>query len=250
METAQFFPLGEGLELTQIERQADQLVLHVTTTEPSAVCPLCQQPATHLHSRYRRVVKDLPCVGQQVRLILHVRTFFCETADCVRKVFAERLPQLVAPWTQMTTRLGEALQTIGLATCGKLGARLAAYLGIATSRTTIVRRIMALPTPQTEYVECLRLDDFAFRRGRTFGTVVVDLDAHQIIDLLPDRQSETAAAWMVAHPEITHVSRDRGAEYASAASTGAPQAISGSRSLPHLPQFVRGGSAPPGPRAC
>nr|WP_242527296.1 ISL3 family transposase [Ktedonosporobacter rubrisoli] len=225
MEIAQFFPLGEGLELTQIERQADQFVLHVTATSPTAVCPLCQQPATHLHSRYRCVVKDLPCVGQQVRLILHVRKFFCETADCVRKVFAERLPQLVALLAQMTTRLSEALQTIGMATCGKLGARLVMHLGITTSWMTIVRRIMALPTPQAEHVECLGLDDFSFLRGRTFGTVVVDLEAHQIIDLLPDRQADTAAAWMTAHPEIKYVSRDRGAEYASAASTGAPQAI-------------------------
>lgn len=104
METPQVFPLGEELELTQVEQQEDQLVLHVTTTSPSAVCPLCQQPATHLHSRYRRVVKDLPSAGQQVRLILYVRKFFCETVTCVRKVFAERLPQLVAPWAQMTTK--------------------------------------------------------------------------------------------------------------------------------------------------
>jgi transposase len=158
-------------------------------------------------------------------LILYVRKFFCDAADCVRKVFAERLLHLVAPWAQMTTRLNEALQTLGLATCGKLGARLAAHLGITTSWMTIVRRIMALPTPPAEHVECLGLDDFAFLRGRTFGTVVVDLDAHQIIDLLPDRQADTAAAWMAAHPEITYVSRDRGAEYASAASAGAPQAI-------------------------
>jgi transposase len=225
MEPPQFFPLGEGLELTQIGQQEDQLVLHVTATSPSALCPLCQQPATRLHSRYRRVVKDLPCAGQRVRLILSVRKFFCDAADCMRKVFAERLLHLVAPWAQMTARLNEALQTIGLATCGRLGARLAAHLGITTSWMTIVRRIMALPTPEAQHVECLGLDDFAFRRGRTFGTVVVDLDAHQIIDLLPDRQAETAATWMAAHPEITHVSRDRGAEYASAASTGAPQAI-------------------------
>ena len=97
METSLFFPLGEGLELTQVERQEDQLVLHVTATSPSALCPLCQQLATHLHSRYRRVVKDLPCAGRQVKLVLYVRKFFCETADCVRKVFAERLPHLVAP---------------------------------------------------------------------------------------------------------------------------------------------------------
>lgn len=93
MEAPQFFLLGEGLELTQMERDEDQLVLHVTATSPSALCPLCQQPAIRLHSRYHRVVRDLPCVGQQVRLILHVRKFFCETVECVRKVFAERLPQ-------------------------------------------------------------------------------------------------------------------------------------------------------------
>ena len=225
MEMAHFFLLGEGLELTQMEKKEDQFVLHVTATSPSALCTLCQRPATRLHSRYRRVVKDLPCAGQQVRLILHVRKFFCETVECARKVFAERLPHLVAPWAQMTTRLSQALQTIGLATCGRLGARLASHLGITTSWMTIVRRVMALPTPQVEHVECLGLDDFAFQRGRTFGTVVVDLDAHQIIDLLPNRQAETAAAWMATHPEIRYVSRDRGAEYASAASMGAPQAV-------------------------
>src|SRR5262249_4718152 len=90
---------------------------------------------------------------------------------------------------------------------------------------TIVRRVMALPTPKSPHVACMGLDDCAFRRGRTFGTVVVDLDAHQIIDLLPDREAETCVAPISDHPEITYVSRDRGAEYASAASTGAPQAI-------------------------
>ena len=84
---------------------------------------------------------------------------------------------------------------------------------------------MKLATPTTDQVQHLGLDDFSFRRGRTFGTVLVDLQRHQILELLPDRQKETAAAWMKTHSEITHVSRDRGSEYASAASAGAPQAI-------------------------
>lgn len=227
METPQFLPLGEGLELSSLEMNhgQGQLVLHVTATSRSAACPLCAQPATRLHSRYSRVVKDLPCAGQQVQLLLHVRKFFCDTPGCARKIFAERLPQLVAPWAQMTTRLCQALQAIGLATCGRLGARLASRLGITTSWMTIVRRVMALPTKPAEQVQCLGVDDFSFLRGRTFGTVLVDLDTHQVIDLLPDRQAETATTWMQAHPEITHVSRDRGSEYASAASRGAPQAI-------------------------
>ena len=113
------------------------------------------------------MVKDLPCAGQEVQLILHVRKFFCDTVTCARKVFAERLPHLVAPWAQMTTRLCEALQVIGLATCGRLGARLASRLGITTSWMTMVRRIMALPTRPVESVLCLGIDDFAFLRGRT-----------------------------------------------------------------------------------
>jgi transposase len=84
---------------------------------------------------------------------------------------------------------------------------------------------MKLATSEADKVSHLGVDDFSFRRGRTFGTVLVDLERHQILDLLPDRQKDTAAAWMKKHPEITHVSRDRGSEYASAASAGAPQAI-------------------------
>ena len=224
MNMSQLLSLGDGLELTHLERGDDHLRLHVISTSISCSCPVCGQPATRLHSRYRRVAKDLPCAGQQVQLILHVRKFFCDTAACERKIFAERLPQLVAPWAQMTTRLCEAIATIGLATCGRLGARLASHLGVATSWMTVVRRVMALPITPVEDVSCLGIDDFSFRRGRTFGTVLVDLDTHQVIDLLPDRQTETAAAWMQAHKEITYVSRDRGAEYASAASRGAPQA--------------------------
>jgi len=121
MEKPQFLPLDAGLELTQMEMGAGHLRLHVTATSRASPCPLCGHPATRMHSWYSRVVKDLPCAGQQVQLILHVRKFFCETASCVRKIFAERLPHLVAPWAQMTTRLSQAIQAIGLASCGRLG---------------------------------------------------------------------------------------------------------------------------------
>ncbi len=125
----------------------------------------------------------------------------------------------------MTTRLSEQIEAIGLATCGRLGTRLGSRLNIGTSRTNILRRVMKLATPEADKVSHLGVDDFSFRRGRTFGTVMVDLQLHQILDLLPDRRKETATAWMKAHPEITHVSRDRGKEYAAAAKEGAPQAI-------------------------
>jgi transposase len=161
MEMPQLLPLGDGLELTHMEMGDGQLRLHVTATSRGSPCPLCGQLATRMPSRYSRVVKDLPCAGQQVQLILHVRKFFCDRADCVRKIFTERLPQLVAPWAQMAIRLGQAIAAIGLASCRRLGARLASRLGIATSWMTIVRRVMALPTKPAEQVHCLGIDDFS-----------------------------------------------------------------------------------------
>lgn len=91
METLQLLSLDDGLELTQMERGDGWLRLHVTATSSNSPCPLCAKAATRLHSRYIRVVKDLPCSGQQVRLILHVRKFFCDTTNCARKIFAERV---------------------------------------------------------------------------------------------------------------------------------------------------------------
>jgi transposase len=188
-------------------------------------CPLCFCPAERRHSQYTRVVADLPCAGFRVQLILHVRRFFCDHADCIRKIFTERFPAFVLPWARLTVRLCETLQSPGLATCGELGTRLAEHLAIQTSPTTILRRIMVLPTAVREQVLELGIDDFSFRRGRKFGTILVDMQSHNVIDLLPDRKAETAKAWMKTHPEIKLVSRDRGGDYASAAASGAPQAI-------------------------
>jgi transposase len=156
---------------------------------------------------------------------LRVRKFRCDTVSCPRKIFVERLGPFIEAWARKTTRLREEIEAIGLSTCGEVGARLADRLAIATSPTTILRRIMDLPLPLVGNVTHLGIDDFALRRGRTYGTVLVDLKRHKVLDLLPDRQAKTAQAWIEAHPEIELVSRDRGGEYAAAARQGAPQAI-------------------------
>jgi hypothetical protein len=124
----------------------------------------------------------------------------------------------------MTLRYGQQITSIGLATCGKGGARLAARLGIATTRQTILRRIMDLPDPPAESVLFLGIDDFSFLRGRRFGTILVNLETRHVVDLLPDRKAETAASWMRHYPDLMAISRDRGGDYAAAAKVSAPQA--------------------------
>lgn len=170
-------------------------------------------------------MRDAPCGGRYVQLTLCVRKFFCRNPLCERKVFTERLPDLVRPWAKMTIRYCEQITSIGLATCGKGGTRLAARLGMHTSRQTLLRRIMALPDPPLGSILYLGIDDFSFRRGCQFGTILVNLESHRVVDLLPDRKAETAAAWMRQQLDLMAVSRDRGGEYASAATQGAPQAL-------------------------
>jgi transposase len=225
MFSSALLPLPAGLEIATIETVDDLLVVHVVSTKIKVSCPRCFCLAKRRHSRYTRVVADLPCAGFRVQLRLQMRKFFCDNANCSRKIFTERVPAFIEPWAQTTVRLRQAVQAIGTATCGELGTRLATRLGIGTSAPTILRRIMALPSAPVEAVSYLGLDDFALRRGRNYGTILVDLQRHQIIDLLPDRKAETAKAWIQAHPEIDLISRDRAGDYATAAHQGAPQAI-------------------------
>jgi transposase len=225
MKAAALLALPEGMEIDQIQITETGLVVEVASTTSASCCPLCLEPSSHIHSYYHRTLKDAPCVGRQLQLRLSLRKFLCRNPDCSRKVFTERIPGLAEPWARMTTRLREQITSIGLATCGKGGVRLGDRLGIETSRNPTLRRIMDLPDDPRASVVYLGIDDFAFRRGYQFGTLLVDLESHRPIDLLPDRRAETSAAWMRDNPEIQVVSRDRASGYASAAAEAAPQAI-------------------------
>ncbi len=216
--------LPEGLEVVSGDVTDQVITLTVVSTQQKPCCPLCGRSASRVHSHYRRQLTDMSCAGRRVRFLLHVRKFFCDEQSCVRKIFTERLDPFIHPWARVTTRLFQAAQQIGLATSGMLGARLGKRLGMQTSWMTVIRRMMVLATPPVEQVSQLGIDDFSFKRGRTFGTILVDLQSHEVIEVLPDRKAETAAAWMASHPEIKLVSRDRGGDYASAAASGAPQA--------------------------
>jgi transposase len=238
MEVTPFLPLPDGMRISQVQITERGLVVFVVSTGSTSCCPLCTLPSSSIHSTYHRRVRDVPCGGRTVQLSLTVRKFFCRNMDCKRKIFTERLPTFIEPWAQMTKRYCEEIQAIGLSTSGSLGTRLAARLGMATSWMTVLRRMMDLPTPAAGSVVALGIDDFSFRRGRKFGTILVDLDAHQVIDLLSERSSQTSAAWMREHPEIDYVSRDRGKDYAQGASEGAPQAVQVSDRFHLMKNFV------------
>src|SRR6266487_5112602 len=165
MESNPLLPLPEGMQIDQIQASENEVSITVIATHPTSCCPLCRHPSSSIHSRYRRTVRDAPCAGRRIQLALYVRKFFCHNPLCERKVFTERLPDLVRPWAKMTIRYCQQLTSIGLATCGKGGTRLAARLGMHTSRQTILRRIMALPDPPLGSILYLGIDDFCATRS-------------------------------------------------------------------------------------
>ncbi len=144
--------LPEGLHVERIELQGDLLAIAVVSVLPSSCCPLCSQASSQVHSAYQRTLRDVPCAGRRVVLHLSVRKFFCHHPDCARKIFTERLPTFVEPWAQVTRRLFEAVQAIGLATSGELGTRLADRIGFHTEPSTTLRRIMTLPSASLQHV--------------------------------------------------------------------------------------------------
>lgn len=218
------FHLPAGIAVTSVHPSASELVIGVACLAPSMPCPACHQPSARIHGHYQRTVADLPCAGRNVILALAVRKFVCSTPNCPRTIFTERLPGLVESYARMTGRLIALVQAFGVAEGGQKGARQADRSGIVTTPSTLLRQVMQLPAPPTRAVRVLGVDDFAWKKRFTYGTILVDLERRTIIDVLADRDSATVATWLQAHPEVAIVSRDRGKEFAKAATVGAPQA--------------------------
>src|SRR5579859_1506381 len=199
------------------------VVLACSRTETS-LCPECREPSARRHSRYHRRLADLPWSGRIVRLVVQVSRFFCQNRACLRKTFAEDISALAERYARRTLRLKEVLGRIALFLGGEPASRLTTVLSIGVSPDTLLHLLRRLPDEPIEPPRVVSLDDFAWRRGARYGTLVCDLERHRPLDVLPKADSASAAAWLARYPSIEIVSRDRGGEFAEAARLGAPQA--------------------------
>lgn len=212
------------LQLETVDVDPAGITLEVASIQKTPACPACGHLAHRIHSDYVRTLADLPWPELPVRIRLRVRRFFCDQLTCPRTTFTEQLHALASPYARRTQRLAAAQCEVALALGGAAGARLAAKQHMPTSRQTLLRLPRQMPLPPAA-PRVVGLDDWAKRKGHTYGTIVVDLETHDPIDLLDDRSAETVETWLRAHPTVEVVGRDRSETYASGATAGAPDAV-------------------------
>lgn len=192
-----------------------------------AICPNCGLETRSRHSRYRRQITDLPLQGMRVILNLQTGRWRCRTPNCRRQIFAERLASVGARYTRQTNRLKETRTLVGRVLGGRPGQRLLSCLGMPTSRHTLLRRVKeaARNAPPPREIRAIGVDDWAWNKGKSFGTIVVDLERRTVVDVLPTRSAKALSAWLEEHPGVTIVARDRQGLYAEGARRGAPDAL-------------------------
>lgn len=219
-------PDAEKLQLIEeIQLEAGKLVLKVIATQGSYLCPDCGAKSSRVHSQYQRQLSDLPCVGIPICLTWTVRRLFCDNPECARVTFVEQIPVVAARYARKTCRLRQQQTGIGFIVGGEPGCRLAHQLEVPTSADSLLNMVRKTPEQEVKTPKILGVDDWAIRKGKTYGTILIDLETRHPVDLLDERSADALAEWLQAHPGVEIISRDRSNEYAKGASKGAPGAI-------------------------
>ena len=164
MRVTSFLPHLHGVKVETLTIADHSITLVAATTRKRAVCPLCQRRSARIHSRYWRTIADQPWAGRPVTIRLRARRFFCLNQRCPRRIFAERLPDLVAAHGRRSRPLRDAIQRIGLALGARAGARLASPLGMPISARSLLRLVHGAPLPARGEPRVIGLDDWAWAK--------------------------------------------------------------------------------------
>ena len=184
-----------------MEAKEDSIEVQAKNLSHRARCPTCGQASTAVHGWYSRHPQELPSVGNTMRLKLQVRRFYCNNPQCSQKTFAERFPDWLAVYARRTQALTQLMYRVALEIGGEAGQRIVSYISVQVSGDTLLRVIRRHTHQASVLPRIIGVDDWAFKKGRSYGTILVNLETHRVIDLLPDRSAETlAGTYNLIHP--------------------------------------------------
>uniref|UniRef100_A0AAU3HNU4 ISL3 family transposase n=1 Tax=Streptomyces sp. NBC_01393 TaxID=2903851 RepID=A0AAU3HNU4_9ACTN len=214
---------GIDVHVTAVRVAAEGVVVEASACGGTPSCPDCGCPGRRIHSRYTRRLAERPVVGRRLVISLQVRRFFCERRTCNRRTFAEQVPDLTERQRRHSVGLRRWMRTIATFLGGRPGERLCRTLQLPAGRTHLLGLLTAPAVPE-QAPRVLGVDEFAFRKGWRYGTVLVDVEAAHVVDVLPDRDAVTFADWLREHPGTEIICRDRASAYSSAVRDAAPDA--------------------------
>ncbi|MFD1277760.1 ISL3 family transposase [Streptomyces kaempferi] len=210
----------------EVTVDGDGVALVARTVTREAVCPGCGAVSCRVHGVYRRRLADLAVAGRKVMIDLLVRRFLCPTSACGRRTFVEQVNGLTERFARRTPPLRRTLEKIALALAGRPAARLAKHLSVPASVNSLLRLMRRLPDEQAGAApRVLGVDDFALKKGHVYGTIILDMETGERVDVLPDRTAGTLTEWLRAHPGAEIVCRDGASAYAEAVRTACPETV-------------------------
>ena len=208
--------LSSDLTLHEIVRENHKFHLYVSSSLDYGVCPYCGCHNKSVHSRYIRTIQDLSILGEPVVLYVEIRKFFCSNHSCHKKTFAEQPGDEVFRYRRRTCRCERTVARHGISTSAKSASRLLGHLGIRISASTVLRDLHRMRPSKHEDVTKIGVDDWAWRKGIRYGSIIIDYERGHPIDLLGDRGADSFEKWIEEHKKVGVVSRDRSTDYSSA----------------------------------
>jgi len=234
-----------GIRILDAKQLDDQWLVSAVTIG-AGVCPDCGKRSTRRYGWHERQLQDLLAQGAPVTVNLRLQRWQCRNEACKRKTFTTQTPEVAAPRARRTERATVVIYLFGHGVGGRPGERLIKRIGMPTSDDTILRclkrRVKACNSEEKTRV--VGVDDWAWRKGSTYGTIVVDLERREVLDLFPERAVGMTADWLKRHPGVEIISRDRCGSFAQGAQEGAANR----RPISYRAESARGGSG--ATRAC